>query len=401
MDNTSKIIRYTMFGLLYFSQGAILSYFTALNSLYLLSFDLTMSQIGLMGTIALIPFVLKIFLGMLSDRVNLLNLGHRKPYIVFGLLVQAICLLIVPQINPGTHFWLFVSLAFLLQTGMALYDTCTDGLALDSTPKEEEGTIQGFMVGGRALGVVMISAVIGLVVQNTSWSAAFYALAVLSLLPLPLVLRVKESPRPPERKFEWRAFKAFGKRGIIALSLLGALYSLIINAANQLVNPFLQTEFGIQITTAGFVTTVWGIGVVVGGLTGGRLTDSIGQRRSVHWAIGISTFSIIALSFMLSPAMAWPLVIAFGVAYGYYETVYFAISMKSSDPRIAASMFSILMAIANIGTGIGLGVSGAMVDSIGYRWTFVVIGALNLAAIPLLSVIFNKKQAVGTQPSYQ
>ena len=196
MQNTSKTARYTMFGLLYFSQGAILSYFTALNSLYLLSFDLTMSQIGLMGTIVLIPFVLKIFLGMLSDRINLFNLGHRKPYIVFGLLIQAVCLLIVPQINPGTHFWLFVATAFLLQTGMALYDTCTDGLALDTTPKEEEGTIQGFMVGGRAMGVVMISAVIGLVVQNTSWSTAFYALAVLSLLPLPLVLRIKESPPP-------------------------------------------------------------------------------------------------------------------------------------------------------------------------------------------------------------
>ena len=391
MNNISKLFRYAMFGLLYFSQGAILSYFTALNSLYLLSFDVTMSQIGLMGTIALIPFVLKIFLGMLSDRVNLFNLGYRKPYIVFGLLVQAACLLVVPLINPGTHFWLFVSLAFLLQTGMALYDTCTDGLALDTTPKEEEGTIQGFMVGGRALGVVMISAVIGLVAQNSSWSTAFYALAVLSLLPLPLVLLVKESPRPPERKFEWRAFKAFGKWNIIALSMLGALYSLVINAANQLVNPFLQSEFGIQVTTAGFITTVWGIGVVAGGLTGGRLTDSIGQRRSVHWAIGVSIVSIIALSIILSPVMAWPLVAAFGVAYGYYETVYFAISMKASDPRIAASMFSILMAVANIGTGIGLGVSGVLADTVGFRWTFVIIGALNLIAVPLLPAIFNMK----------
>ena len=99
--------------------------------------------------------------------------------------------------------------------------------------------------------------------------------------------------------------------------------------------------------------------------------------------------------------MAWPLVIAFGVAFGYYETVYFAISMKSCDPRIAASMFSILMAIANIGTGIGLGLSGAMVDNIGYRWTFVVIGALNLIAIPLLSAIFSGKQSMETEPALE
>lgn len=384
----SKNARYAMFGLLYFSQGAILSYFTALNSLYLLSFNLSMTQVGLVGTIAIIPFILKIFLGILSDRVNLFHMGHRKPFIIIGLLMQSICLIFVPMINPGTQFWLFVLLAFLVQSGMALYDTCTDGLALDTIPESEEGTIQGFMVGGRALGVVLISSLIGLIAQTASWPSAFYALALLSLLPLPFVLRVKEANRTSERKFDWKAFKAFSNRSIIFLGVLGALYSLVINAANQIVNPFLQAEFGINLQTAGFITTTWGIGVVIGGLTGGKLTDRIGQRQSVKWAIGISFFSILALALIVKSWLAWPLVVAFGVAYGYYETVYFAISMKSCDPRIAASMFSILMAIANVGTAIGLGMSGALSDSIGYRWTFVAIGAMNLLAVPLLSFIF-------------
>jgi PAT family beta-lactamase induction signal transducer AmpG len=46
------------------------------------------------------------------------------------------------------------------------------------------------------------------------------------------------------------------------------------------------------------------------------------------------------------------------------------------------------MAIANIGTGIGLAVSGLLVDSIGYRWTFVVIAGLNLLALPLIALVF-------------
>ena len=56
-------------------------------------------------------------------------------------------------------------------------------------------------------------------------------------------------------------------------------------------------------------------------------------------------------------------------------------------------MFIILMAIANIGTVIGLGLSGALVDGIGYRMTFIVIAALNLAALPLLPVVFSRKAA--------
>ena len=60
----NKTLRYTMYASLYFTQGTILSYFTALNALYLLSRGLTMTDIGIFAAIALLPFVIKIFLGM-------------------------------------------------------------------------------------------------------------------------------------------------------------------------------------------------------------------------------------------------------------------------------------------------------------------------------------------------
>jgi PAT family beta-lactamase induction signal transducer AmpG len=66
--------------------------------------------------------------------------------------------------------------------------------------------------------------------------------------------------------------------------------------------------------------------------------------------------------------------------------------MRKSDPRIAASMFSILMAIANIGTGIGLPIAGLLAEDVGFRWTFAIIACLNLLAIPLLPAIFGNKE---------
>ena len=56
--------------------------------------------------------------------------------------------------------------------------------------------------------------------------------------------------------------------------------------------------------------------------------------------------------------MAWPIVALFGLAYGTYQTVYFALAMNYTDPRIAASMFSILMAVTNIAQGVGMAMSG-------------------------------------------
>ena len=86
-------------------------------------------------------------------------------------------------------------------TGMALYDTCTDGLALDTTPAEDEGTVQGIMVGGRALGVVIISATLGLLAQLTTWTVAFWTLAAITLLPLLLVIAYREPERSPPARF--------------------------------------------------------------------------------------------------------------------------------------------------------------------------------------------------------
>jgi PAT family beta-lactamase induction signal transducer AmpG len=394
---SSRSFRFALFALIYFAEGVILSYFTALNGIYLLSFDVSMTQVGLIGLIALIPFVLKIFLGLISDRFNLFHLGHRKPYILIGLLTQFLCLLLVPYIHPGRQFALFAFLAFLLMAGQALYDTSTDGLALDTTSPEEEGTVQGIMVGGRALGVVLISSVIGWVAQHASWTWMFYLLALLTLIPLPLVLLLHESERTAQQRFTWKGFSAFKSREVIALGILGALYSMIINAANQIVNPFLQQTFQISVSFAGFTTTIWGTGVILGGVLGGIFTDRLGQSRSVVIAILLSLVSILGLSLTPDAMIALLLVLVFGFAFGFYETVYFATSMIVTDLRIAATMFAILMGIANLGTGIGLALSGSMVDWIGFRYTFAFFALLNLLAFPLLSLVFPNRALEKTE----
>ena len=384
---------YLMFGLLYFSQGTVLSYFTALNAIYFLSKGLTMSDVGIFASIALIPFVIKIFLGMLSDKVNLFNLGHRKPYILLGLAVQALCLILAPFIDPATDYWGFVALAFILQMAMALYDTCTDGLALDVIPEAEQSRIQSFMVAGRALGVVITASIVGLLAQHVSWLAVFWLLAFFTVLPIPMVLRLREAARPVERAFDWGAFRAFKRRKILALAGMGFIFFFIIAGVNQLVNPFLKTEFGIALSTAGLVTTVWGIGVVLGGVTGGSLIQRIGNLNAVKVSLAISFIAVLALALTPSATLAWPVVALFGLAYGTYQTLYYALAMNVTDPRIAASMFSILMAASNVAQGVGMAVCGGLADAVGFRWTFAIITVLNLLALPFLPAIFGHATA--------
>ena len=75
------------------------------------------------------------------------------------------------------------------------------------------------------------------------------------------MLRLREAARPVEREFDWGAFRAFKHTPVIALAGLGFVIFFIIAGADQMVNPFLETEFGIALSTAGLITTVWGKGV--------------------------------------------------------------------------------------------------------------------------------------------
>jgi len=389
----TRFVRYLTFGSLYFTQGTIQGFFAALNALYLLDHGLQMTDVGVFGFIALLPFVLKIGLGILSDRVNLFAMGHRKPYIFIGLAVQFLCLVAAPFIDPGAYFWGYVALAFIMQMGLALYDTCTDGLALDTTPVEEHSTIQSFMVGGRAVGAIVAASVVGFLAENVSWLSVFWVLAGLTILPLPFVFFVREEKRVVEKRFDWSAFKAFNKTTFLAGGL-GLLMFVIILGANQLINPYLEQEFNISLSTAGLITSIWSAGIVGGSFVGGRLMRKYQPKRALQIAVLLLSVSLLTLAFLIAPKFGLPvgitLVVFFGVAYGVYQTEYFAVAMRFVDPRIAASMYAILMAFTNVGQGIGMFLSGMLADLTGFSMTFVILFGINLLILPILPLIFRK-----------
>jgi MFS transporter, PAT family, beta-lactamase induction signal transducer AmpG len=385
----SKLKNYFMFGALYFTQGTILAYFLSINALYFIENGLTGADLGIFGTIAMIPFVIKIFYGILSDRFPLFNMGHRKPYILIGLLIQILCLLAIPTINISTHFWQFVLAAFLLQMGMALYDTCTDGLALDTIEKSEEGTIQAIMVGGRALGLVLTGPLVGLLAEYAGWDWVFWALAISTLLPLPFVIGIRESARTVEKEFNWGAFKALKDQYVIAIALIGFVFFTVYAGVNAVVNLSLEVRFPAQFNkaVAGLISSVLGIGIILGGVFGGRVMDKLGKKKAIWTALLSSLIANIALALIPNPGWAWVVVFILGLSFGVQQTIIFALSMNATDSRIAASMYSILMAITNVAQGLGMFLTGTLSDFLSFRALFILMGLVNILAIPFIGTI--------------
>jgi PAT family beta-lactamase induction signal transducer AmpG len=176
---------------------------------------------------------------------------------------------------------------------------------------------------------------------------------------------------------------------------MGLLMFVIILGANQLINPYLESQFGISLSEAGMITSLWSLGIVGGSFLGGWLMRKYQPKRALVIGVLLLSLSLLTLAFLLTSQYGLTfgifLVILFGVAYGTYQTQYFAAAMRFVDPRIAASMYAILMAFTNIGQGIGMYLSGALADLAGFSTTFMILIGLNLLILPLISLVFNKQ----------
>ncbi len=260
-----RFVRFALFASVYFVEGAVLTYFSAFNVLYLRSFDLSFSLIGLVGGITLLPFVLKILIGLLSDRVNLFGQGHRKPYILIGLILQTLAFALVPQFNPSLQFGGYLTMMILAALGMSTYDTTTDGLSIDTTPESDRGLVQGLMVGGRALSAVITAALMGMFSESGQWSLIFYTIAALGVLTLILAFAVEEKKeRSPEMKFSKAAFGTFKDKAFLLFLAIGVIYPLALYSAQGMVGAYLNEGLKISLGMVGLYTSVFGIGTALG-----------------------------------------------------------------------------------------------------------------------------------------
>ena len=158
-----------------------------------------------------------------------------------------------------------------------------------------------------------------------------------------------------------------------------------------MISAFLNEGLGINLDIVGTMLSLFGVGSILGAVIGGPMMKWLGRRTSLFLALGITVAATFALSITKGGAMAWVVVTLFGLAFGYYETVFFAMAMDFAHPEIAAFMFSIAMAVGNFGIGAGQAAAGVFVESFGFTPFFLVCGLIHLLVIPLALILFKKR----------
>jgi len=384
---------YFLFGFLYFVQGAALAYFRNFQKPYLNDLGIDPARIGILTSILLLPFIIKIFIGMFSDKVSLFGLGHRKPYIIIGLFLGVLAFGSVSMVSPGTDFLFFSVLIVFASFSVALYDSSTDGLAIDIIPPDRHGRVQGIMIGGRAVGFIILSLLFGFMIKDSNYSPLFVLISLLMLAAFFLAFTVKEGAKATDApEFQWSAFSVMLKPHFMIFGIFAVTYSIISFGVDGLVTYYMSYTYQAGEELIGQYGALRGTGAVIGALAGGILMDRIGHKKIAIASVLVISLGAGFLGLTSDLNMVMYIGLIWGFAWGFQETVFVALAMSLADMRIAASMFAIMMALSNVGTAIIEGLATAWSIDFGFQNVFWLLGILNFINIIILMAFFKTRR---------
>jgi PAT family beta-lactamase induction signal transducer AmpG len=204
-------MRYAAGSSMYFAQGIPYGLMNIAIPAWLASQGIGASQIASFLAVIILPWAFKLLAGPLMDRYQFLPMGRRRPWVLvaqLGMTLSFFGLVLVD--NPVEQIGLLTVLGLLINVFAATQDVAVDGMAIDVTPVDEQGRLNGFMVFGKAIGWGVTSAVSGTMLVTFGMGVtAMAAAAVQTIVLLGFMMTVE---RRGERRLPWTSGDAMTER---------------------------------------------------------------------------------------------------------------------------------------------------------------------------------------------
>ena len=365
----NNLSKYFIFGSLYITEGIHIAIAWVLTPLYLLHLDMPPEIVTLSSGAIMIPWIGKFIFGYYIDQWS--NKG-RKPFIIYGGLLSAITLLLVPIINPETFFIGFIFLLILGQIGIGFLDLSADAWAINITKKRERGKLSGAMTIGLYLGMFLGSAIITPFADSFNFQSA-YALGGLFILPIiGNILLIKEKVRKRKKNFDIKPLLSdLKQKNTMIFLLFLAIVSLNSGIISLSVPLYMDINLALSVSIIGFISAIFSISRASGSFILGAISDKYGRESTI---IGIMMITIpfsIMLLFANNQQILTIIYAIIGFLIGGLFSVVFALSMDRTKRNVAALQFGIFMAILNLGELSGGSISGTLISLFDFTKVFL------------------------------
>jgi len=343
------------------------------------------------------PWMLKIIFGAVSDVLRVGRFGRRRPYIALMAVLGALGWVLIPFFPVFNT--VLILILFLIAFATAFADTTIDGFAVDVTPAERRGTLQGVMWGGRATGSVLGAVVTGAVAQTIGWPTVFYLGASILLVMTGVCVLLRE-PEIPSRRAMWSAIKAgFSSKGVLLSLLFTPILTMTFVIYFQWGGLFVQETALLTTAEIGIVVAVMNIGAAMTGFLGGPLADKLGLKRSVGSLVVVQAFGLLVL-LMIQPGnlvLAMSIMFVYGLCWGLANIAWLSLAMASCPREVGGTFFSVYAMIFNIGTVLSVILSVFIKPVYGWNGFIIVLAVLCLVSllvgIPAASQVAREKAA--------
>ncbi|HLI70703.1 MAG TPA: MFS transporter [Ktedonobacteraceae bacterium] len=317
---------------------------------------------GLVVAGSIISLLLPPLIGALSDRTPG-RLGRRRPYLLIGgLLLAGSTPLLV---NAETLVLFFTGLA-LLHVGVNIVNPAYQSLVPDLVPKEQRGAASGYVGGLTILGSMASLGLAAWLLGGVSLhmfhadlvrrNAGIYYMVTVTLMTIGILITVltahevpyshhdsHPTPEATERKrtipsLVWRLMhhwvEPWHERNFTIVFLARMAIMLGMTMFMTYVEYYFASVQHITnfVATTAIITLLALGGGVVSGILAGVLSDRI-KRRAPVVSVATLFMSLTAFGFVIIPdhfeIWLWPLGIVFGLGYGAFSSVDWALTIDT------------------------------------------------------------------------
>lgn len=399
----SSRLRLGLIFILYIAQGVPLGLFYIAIPAWMAANGAGAAAVGTVLGFTALPWTLKFFNGFIMERYPYLPMGRRRAWLIGAQSIMVFGMLAMALLDPAvSDVALLSALSFFIMTATTFQDVAIDGMAVDLVPDAERPRANGLMFGGQALGMAGAGAAAGLGIgliglQGVSIMASMFVTLLIAcmalcrerpgerLLPWSPGVASKECADAhlgawwPVLKTTWAAM--LGKNSLLAMApmlLIGVHGGIYVGAMPLIAAAEADWSQERISATASSGSLLAGVLAVI---LYGAIVAWLGARRTmvlVYFVIAISGAAMLLLrdswqaSWPITGMMlaSDPLNFCLAVCLG-------TIAMKLCTPAVAATQFTLYMAISNLGRTLGSAALGPIEKAggaEGLMWAIVAVG---------------------------